>query len=861
MLEKEKAELLLNDDLEKLNQEHEDRIRQLSEEKEEINTKMNQYLNENMELLDKLEKISKGSSAESIEMVANLTVEEKLEIEEYQQGIVLHHKDEEIPAEISHELNESLRSLRLESSELMEKIELFTVERREVLEKLENLTLENQVLSGNLESVKDEKSSLENEVEKLKSQIDDFEKCLSDIKSEKEEMSERMAELTDHRTKLQEEINKLVRAELSAASSLPSSPLKAHKSDNSEPEALSEPSSPTSIDRDACEKLLKQLESEIQNLNKNKDKNQKLKISKKLSDNAKNVHAMMTNLLIEFYKNLDDCKQLREDLEKVKILLNNVSSDKNNEELKNLETKLNDSIEKLSKKSSECEELENKLSDVQSSNVECFDAQIQELKSQIELLTEESNEKDDLIKKMQENVESLISERDFCEKEVEKQKTLVSDLRLEFDQLCGDVKINNKRLNEKSSELDQLQHEFDMRLKTSTSEVEVLKTLVAEQKQLLIDAYQEHELDINQKIKEIEDCQHEIKKLNDELEALRSQNATNQEAYAVDLRTEMNKMKELLAESNREIENQKEELLHKQETIDTLNTQIIDLYKSMEENSNKLIEKEDEIQYIQEISDGNKEEIRKAFDRISSADKTINDLKNQLSKKIHETELLQQKAPAHDPKLEERIKQLENENHSLEAKSKEQLDKLKKYAANLKKKQAQCAELEEKLSSQTSKDVDSLNELRAKVIHYEEQLNNVKIENSKLTQESVQKSSVADEIEDLRWKIDEYEGMIEDKSKKIAELEKQLSVMSSQCDQVEENSFELQSQLQKSENEKCKLEEKIKLTENLEKELVTIKEELAASKMHEGEKSEDKKKVSNFNFVITSWFFSEIAKS
>lgn len=48
-------------------------------------------------------------------------------------------------------------------------------------------------------------------------------------------------------------------------------------------------------------------------------------------------------------------------------------------------------------------------------------------------------------------------------------------------------------------------------------------------------------LDINQKIKEIEDCQKiEIKILNDGLEALRSQNATNQEAYAVDLRTEMN---------------------------------------------------------------------------------------------------------------------------------------------------------------------------------------------------------------------------------------------------------------------------------------------------------------------------------
>lgn len=193
----------------------------------------------------------------------------------------------------------------------------------------------------------------------------------------------------------------------------------------------------------------------------------------------------------------------------------------------------------------------------------------------------------------------MTTERDHCEVEVQNQRSLVNDLRAEFDQLCTDVKVNNQRLNEKSAELDQLQREFDMRLKTSSSEVEILKTLVAEQKQLLIDAYQEHELDINQKIKEINDYQNQVKQMEGELAGLRETNAKNQQNFKGDLTKEVEKLRALLEENQSLLDDHKDELLHKQETIDSLNNQIIDLYKTMEENSNKIIEKEDELQYLQ----------------------------------------------------------------------------------------------------------------------------------------------------------------------------------------------------------------------------------------------------------------------
>lgn len=823
----------------------EDKIAQLKEEKEEINIKMNRYLNENMELLDKLEKLSKGSSAESIEMVNLLTAQEKLEIEQYQKDLV--HKDDEHPVEISQELNESLRSLRMESSELMEKIELFTVERREVLEKLDALTIENQVLTGNLEHIQEEKSSLEKQLSELLSEKDEFEKLVEDLKHEKEDMSQKLAELAEHRSKLQEEINKLVKEELSSVSPH-SSPMKTAES--SEPDSPPK-ESPVTIDREACEKLLKQLDSEIQNLHKNKDKNQKLKISKKLSDNAKNVHAMMTNMLVEFYKNLDECKQMREDLDKLKILLNNVSSDKNNEEVISLQQLLDESAEKLNAKSLECEELQNNLRDLQKSSDDTFNNEISQLRDQLDNLTSECNRKDEIIADLQDTIDALTTERDHCETEVQKQMSLVSDLRSEFDQLCADVKVNNQRLNEKSQELDQLQHEFDMRLKTSTNEVEILKTLVAEQKQLLIDSYQEHELDINQKLQEISDYQNQLKEMSAELEELKSQQSASQVSANDELQMEIKKLKDQLNECNREIENQRDELLHKQETIDTLNTQIIELYKTMEENANKLIEKDDELQYIQEIVDSNRSEIRKLDEKLSTADKTVNDLREKLTNKSRELELLQQKpVTVSDPNADEKIRKLEAHVQALDVKNKEQLDKLKKYAANLKKKQAHCTELEEKLANLETNTLDSteLNELKAKVIQYEEQLNNVKFENSKLN-ESLQQSSKQDELEDLRWKIDDYENVIKNKEKEVDILKTQLAELSEKCDEVEESTYELQSQVQKLESDKSQLQATIANLSQESEEIKKEKQELT-QKLTELDSKDDKKKVRKKNYLL-----------
>lgn len=325
------------DALEELNISLEQKVEKLSSENAAVEEKLARYVNENIELHDKIEKLSKGSSAESIEMV-NLTAQDN---EEYQKALGY-----DAGPEISQELNESLRSLREESSELMSKIELFTIERREVLDKLDALSIDNQVLVSTIEAVKHEKQALEHENITLRENFEKTDKILSELQTDKTELAKNYAELIEHSSKLQEEINTLTKGGFESLSHSMMPKLDVSEVAGSKPASLL-------VDEDACRKLLIQLDTEIQNLNRNKDKHQKLKISKKLSDCAKSVHTTMTALLEEYSRNCDEIKQLKDVSEK-SLAISTSNVDKGTEELIVLRQKLNETEEKLSLQNEVC---------------------------------------------------------------------------------------------------------------------------------------------------------------------------------------------------------------------------------------------------------------------------------------------------------------------------------------------------------------------------------------------------------------------------------------------------------------------------------------------------------------------------
>lgn len=627
-------------------------LKKFEEEKNELQQKLDRYMVENMELLDRIEKLSleKVSSAESIEIVEGLTAKEKQEIAGYEaarskgEGIAEeadetdrsiskdadNHDEEEPrePVDSEEDLNSSLVKLREESSELMHKIELFTNERREVLEKLEALTLENQGHIEELEQLRYDHHNLLEKQAGFEAEESSLKERLARAESEKEQLVKELHEAKALGVKLEGE---------SSGSSSQSSPAKGSGS--------------STIDRDSFEQVLRSVDNEVTNYNKNKDKNKKLQISKKLSSDAKNLQKMANTLLEEYYKNVDECALMKGEIDSLKRREEVIQK------------------EDSASRSNEVETLKNQIMEMTHAHIEKVE-QIEHLGEELERKKEEIAELKKELDVIREAEKSSDDEPELLKVELNSKNDEIRDLKTELEKFGA----------KKAAEVDELQS----KLASSSKEIDILKELVAEQKQQLIDTYQEHENEIAAKLKEIQNYENEVLRMRDEIECLGKRAQENVAEYSASLKSQLDQLHSL-------IESQKQELSGKQETIESLNDQIIELYKTMEENSNRVIEKEDEVQYLQELLDSKKDEVTTLEQLLAENRRKIDQLENRLQE-ILSTPV----APVVD---ESHVKALEERNNVLEGKNKEQLEKLKKFAANLKKKNVQCQELEEKLAA------------------------------------------------------------------------------------------------------------------------------------------------------------------
>lgn len=189
----------------KLDKEHlNGTIKLLQDEKDEMTHKLENYIQENMELTDKLEKLSaeKVSSAESIEIVESLTTQEKLELEEYNKGIIEDKIDDQQDENIASQNDKNIDSLIEQREELNTKIELFTQERQEVMEKMTKIGTENESLVEKITELNNQCSILQNSIETLnneKHELHDLNLELSrqieDLKRERIEIMKETAEI------------------------------------------------------------------------------------------------------------------------------------------------------------------------------------------------------------------------------------------------------------------------------------------------------------------------------------------------------------------------------------------------------------------------------------------------------------------------------------------------------------------------------------------------------------------------------------------------------------------------------------------------------------------------------------------
>uniref|UniRef100_A0A182VVK1 Uncharacterized protein n=1 Tax=Anopheles minimus TaxID=112268 RepID=A0A182VVK1_9DIPT len=522
------------------------------EEKSELQQKLKRYVEENAELLGRIDKLSleKVSSAESIEILENLTLREKQEMENSEKRAKAEDGAPEMddPDEIvrnvlsgKEDLNESLLKLMEESKELMDKVELFTDERREVLEKLDAISIENQAYLSELDKLKEANEQLRTYSVELASAKSDLEDKLRIINEEKESIRQELDTVKVRKLQGDESAGMV-----SSAGSLPAQVAVATTPDQA-------------FDTDVYQQSLMAVETEITNYNKNKDKQKKMQLAKKLTVSAKTLVTMSKELLDEYGRCVDE------------RAARTVCKDST---ISTLETKLEETIKCLESKASQ---------------IALLQEEIALLKHELEVAYEKSSD----------------DEPELLKVELNSKNDEIMLLKKDIDAL----------VDAKSSELLQIQH----RLLEAQQESHQLKTYTAELQYQL-------ESVSKQNAKETEILNRQIEQLQSEL---RNAISNVPESATEDLEGE---------------------LQHKQETIDTLNGQIIDLYRTVEEHQSQV----DEFRAQKEQIELKNEELLEKLKKFAANLKKKNVHCTKLEKDI---EVLQES----NRKLTEQVERMETE--------------------------------------------------------------------------------------------------------------------------------------------------------------------------------------------------------
>uniref|UniRef100_W4VRJ3 Putative lava lamp n=1 Tax=Corethrella appendiculata TaxID=1370023 RepID=W4VRJ3_9DIPT len=597
--------------------------------------------------------------------------------------------DSHMTAQMSSSSNESIEIVEkheVESYQQRQSSKAEVDESREMLKKMHALTIENEKYQNEIQTLQEECHKLQESNKNLEKEKNSIGSKLDETVNEKITLESNMQVAETLQLTLQNSIDKMQQQMNSSAENSPSR-------------------STAFADKDSFQEVLKSVDNEIQKYNKNQDKNTKLKMSKKLVNQAKNLHQMTSLLLEKYNQNLEECALLEMKIEQLK------DDESESEEVKRLKDLLmqaqNSQIEKmdqnellkeeLNKKSLLYEELQLKTKGIEGLIEENVGETMQLLKEELMRKNQELEDIREKFSDFEKTTEELqMKPNDLLEK-LKEQEHINECLLYEIEEL-KDNKLN-LTLHDDDNDMEII--ELKSKLDTANKEIEILKNLAEEQKDQLISSYQEHENEMLVKIKEIENYSIKAVQMQDEMNRLQSENAKMNQMYCEKLKTECNKLNALMDESELELSN-------KQDTIDSLNKQIIELYGTMEENSNKIVEKEDEMSYLQQILDSSKDEINSLNEKLNQHKSTMCDLQCQLRQNSQSDDM--------KIKLENRIKELENINENLDMKNKETLDKCKKLAANLKRKIAQCSEIEQKLMNSTNN-----TELIEKIEMYEKQ--------------------------------------------------------------------------------------------------------------------------------------------
>ncbi|XP_058063965.1 protein lava lamp [Anopheles bellator] len=409
-------------------------------EKMELHKTIKRYMDENGQLLAKIDKLSieKVSSAESIEVLENLTQHEKQEMEKSEKRISDSNTSDASPGATVHEsredLNDNLLKLMEESKELMEKVELFTDERREVLEKLDAMSIENQAYICELDKLKEANEQLRSYSVELVSAKSDLEDKLKLINDEKECIRQ---ELNTFRLKINE--------------GKESDPGTAQCADPLEAQIFS---------KHDYEHSILTVENDISNYTKIKDKQKRLQTCKKLSVSAKQLVTLSKQLLEEYERMADERNSLSKQVAALlqgSVKADGADSDRSSSTM--VEKTLAEVKSSLNKKELEIIQLQEHLTAL---NRELKSASEKIPDDEPQLLQIELNAKNDEIMLLKKDIDALVDTKATellhiqqalleAQNEIHQLKTHVATLQRTNVQLVQDIEGKEKDIDQLKS--------------------------------------------------------------------------------------------------------------------------------------------------------------------------------------------------------------------------------------------------------------------------------------------------------------------------------------------------------------------------------------------------------------------------
>lgn len=571
-LEGEKRSIMEeNENLKKEKDDLYEMINSLKKEKQELNNKLEQFIQENMELMDKLEKLSaeKVSSAESIEIVENLTQQEKLELEAYQKKLDfvagdLKVSEENLP---QADLNESVNELTEETSELLQKIELFTVERREVMEKMEQLKQENNALILKIKEIENNRDILAETYEHLQSEKEVLVEKIGNLETENLELYEKCKHnQQSEATHLQlfEEINKNKELYDKLTALINENGLLKEKldSDNETSRAKIQELERqlAQIKNDSDERLiemqtrLENLQQKIINYNEIEEELNRLKeLENELEENKVSIQEQRT----EFYRIFNELEEHKREIGQ----LNNTLKDK---------------TKSLADMENENKSLQNKIEQLEEDRNN-FNQQIDKYQEELESVNNAEWKNRRLLESKENEITKFMKERDNTANVIlDLQKTL-QDKDEKFHKMSADLKNKyvalQQKLEENSGSITNLTEPLEAKIEELTAknkeQLDKMKKIAANFKKKS-QAYQElekqfkkakesYDAELKLNLQQLQDLENKLEHLqkehDDKLEEIRNLNQNN-----VDLQNIITDLKVKIDKSN-EVSLQKELLL------------------------------------------------------------------------------------------------------------------------------------------------------------------------------------------------------------------------------------------------------------------------------------------------------------